>query len=108
MLCDLERSDVMSWRKAFAPLQADHFITGWGGADISPLTKAGVLSMALAPDASRYFDLHHTANDTFDKVDPAQLAQNVAVFVTWSYMAAQADGDFGSRPGAFKNGIQDH
>ena len=34
----------------------------------------------LQQDGSRYFDLHHTNNDTLDKIDPAQLRQNVAVY----------------------------
>ena len=36
-------------------------------------------------DGTRYFDLHHTADDTFDKIDPAQLRQNVAA---WTAMLA--------------------
>ena len=31
----------------------------------------------MAQDGTRYFDLHHTPDDTLDKIDPAQLAQNV-------------------------------
>ena len=42
-----------------------------------------------------------TANDTLDKIDPKELAQNVAVYAAWTYLAAQAEGDFGSAPGAF-------
>jgi hypothetical protein len=52
-------------------------------------------------DGTHYFDWHHTPNDTLDKIDPKELAQNVAVYAVFSYMAAQADGDFGSAPGAF-------
>jgi hypothetical protein len=80
---------VMSWRKVFAPLQADHFITGWGGADISPLTKAGVLSMALAPDTSHYFDLHHSPADTVDKIDPAHIEGNAAAMALMAYLLAE-------------------
>jgi carboxypeptidase Q len=81
---------VMSWRKAFAPLHADHFFTGWGGADISPLTKVGVLSMALAPDGSRYFDLHHSPADTVDKIDPAHIEGNAAAMALMAYILAEA------------------
>ncbi|UXI68832.1 M28 family peptidase [Tahibacter amnicola] len=79
-----------------------------GGPDLSPMHAAGMAAMNLVQDGTRYFDLHHTANDTFDKIDPAQLAQNVAVYAAWAYMAAEADGDFGSRAGAFKNGVEEH
>ena len=50
----------------------------------------------LAQDASKYFDYHHTPDDTLDKIDPAELAQNVAAYVTFAYLAADAEGDFGS------------
>jgi Zn-dependent M28 family amino/carboxypeptidase len=80
---------VMGWRKAFAPVKADHFITGWGGADISPLTKAGVLSMALAPDTSHYFDVHHSPADTVDKIDPAHIEGNAAAMALMAYALAE-------------------
>lgn len=56
-------------------------IKATGGADvraIAALQKPGVID--LGQDATRYFDLHHTPSDTLDKVDPAQLAQNVAAW----------------------------
>jgi Zn-dependent M28 family amino/carboxypeptidase len=51
-----------------------------GGADISPLVKAGVPVIDLQQDGTRYFDLHHTPDDTLDKIDPEQLRQNVAAW----------------------------
>ncbi|MBJ7378528.1 M20/M25/M40 family metallo-hydrolase [Sphingobium sp.] len=51
-----------------------------GGADIAPLVKAGVPVIDLQQDGTRYFDLHHTPDDTLDKVDPVQLQQNVAAW----------------------------
>ncbi|QAU24224.1 peptidase M28 family protein [Dyella sp. M7H15-1] len=74
---------------------------GGGGSDLSQMHRKGMAALTLAQDATYYFDWHHTANDTLDKIDPKQLAQNVAVYAVFSYMAAQADGDFGSAPGAF-------
>jgi Zn-dependent M28 family amino/carboxypeptidase len=87
---EAKEATVMSWRKVFAPLKADHFVTGWGGADISPLTKAGVLSMALAPDTSHYFDLHHSPADTVEKIDPAHIEGNAAAMALMAYMLAEA------------------
>lgn len=52
------------------------------GSDISPMLADGLPGIALNQDGTRYFDLHHTANDTLDKVDPAQLRQNVAAWTT--------------------------
>ncbi|MHA4837205.1 M28 family peptidase [Sphingopyxis sp. MSC1_008] len=51
-----------------------------GGADIGALVQAGVPAIDLAQDGTRYFDIHHTPDDTLDKVDPAQLRQNVTVW----------------------------
>ena len=74
---------------------------GGGGSDLGSMHAKGMAALTLNQDATYYFDWHHTSNDTLDKVDPKDLAQNVAVYAAWSYMAAQADGDFGSAPGAF-------
>ncbi|MBB3763743.1 M28 family peptidase [Sphingomicrobium lutaoense] len=53
-----------------------------GGADIGPIMQKGAPGVSLRQDGSRYFDLHHTANDTLDKLDKEQLAQNVAAWTT--------------------------
>jgi hypothetical protein len=74
---------------------------GGGGSDLSQMHGKGMAALSLTQDGTKYFDWHHTANDTLDKIDPAELAQNVAVYAAFSYMAAQASGDFGSAPGAF-------
>lgn len=74
---------------------------GHGGPDLSPMHARGMAALTLSQDGTHYFDLHHTPNDTLDKIDPEALAQNVAVYAVFSYLAAQADGDFGSAPGAF-------
>ena len=48
------------------------------GTDIGPSVEAGVPAFVLYQDASGYFDIHHTADDTLDKIDQEQLDQNVA------------------------------
>jgi len=66
-----------------------------GGTDIEALAKAGVGIVDLAQDGTRYFDLHHTPDDTLDKVDPVQLNQNVAAWTALLWLAANApDGTF--------------
>jgi hypothetical protein len=74
---------------------------GGGGSDLSQMHAKGMAALSLTQDGTKYFDWHHTPNDTLDKIDPTELAQNVAVYAAFSYMAAQAHGDFGSAPGAF-------
>lgn len=70
----------------------------WGGADLRGLRAHRVPVFDLPQDTTRYFDLHHTANDTFDKVDPDSLAQNVAAYVTAAYVLAEIEGDLGRAP----------
>jgi len=75
---------------------------GGGGSDLSQMHGKGMAALSLTQDGTDYFDYHHNANDTLDKIDPKQLAQNVAVYAAYAYMAADAQGDFGSAPDAFK------
>ncbi len=65
-----------------------------GGVDIGPMGPLGVPFFGLAQDGTRYFDLHHTANDTLDKIDPAQLNQNVAAWAALVWLIADSDVDF--------------
>jgi len=52
-----------------------------GGADINIARDQGAAVIDLQQNGTRYFDLHHTPDDTLDKIDPAQLRQNVAVWM---------------------------
>lgn len=65
-----------------------------GGADISGLMLAGAPFVDFHQDANRYFDLHHSADDTLDKIKPDELAQNVAVWTAFIYTVAHSDIDF--------------
>jgi hypothetical protein len=49
----------------------------------------------LRQDATRYFDIHHTVNDTLLQVDREELDQNVAAYVVAAYLAAEAAVPFG-------------
>lgn len=71
-----------------------------GGPDIIPLTQAGVPTVRLNQNGMDYFDLHHTPDDTLDKIDPDALAQNVAAWVTLVYLAAELDVEFRDQPEA--------
>ncbi|WP_396592756.1 M20/M25/M40 family metallo-hydrolase [Brevundimonas sp. R86498] len=65
-----------------------------GGVDIGPIVQAGVPVFGLKQDGLRYFDLHHTADDTLDKIDPEQLSQNVAAWAGLVSLVANSDVDF--------------
>lgn len=67
-----------------------------GGADIAALVASGVAGIDLQQDGTRYFDLHHTPDDTLDKVDPEQLRQNVAAWTAMLAVVANAPEEIGS------------
>ena len=65
-----------------------------GGPDIGPMSRQGVPTMRWQQEGTDYFDLHHTPDDTFDKIDKDEIQQNVAAFVTMMWMASEADTNF--------------
>jgi len=65
------------------------------GSDIEPLLNAGLPGIGLSQDGTHYFDIHHTPDDTLDKVDPEQLRQNVAA---WTTMLAVLSGGVEPEP----------
>lgn len=66
-----------------------------GGADIRPLRALGVPIIDLQQDMTSYFDVHHTADDTYSQIDPEGLAQAASAFATVAWIAATMNGDFG-------------
>jgi len=61
------------------------------GADIGPIEKAGVPAFAPIQDSRFYFNYHHTAADTLDKIVPKELAENSAVVAVWAYAMANSE-----------------
>ena len=74
------------------PIEATHVRPFGGGEDIAPLTREGVASFSPANVGTHYFDWHHTATDTLDKVDPEDFNRNVAVLAVLSYVLADMPG----------------
>jgi hypothetical protein len=73
--------------------------TAGGGADVEPIIAAqGLGVIDLQQDGTRYFDLHHNAGDTLDKIDKAQLRQNVIAWATVLQEVAQYEGDLKPEP----------
>jgi hypothetical protein len=66
-----------------------------GGPDIGAMIADGQPGITLAQDGTDYFDLHHTPDDTIDKVDPEALRQNVAA---WATMLALLSGGIDTEP----------
>lgn len=65
-----------------------------GGPDMIPLAALGVPAINLMQDGTDYFDLHHTPDDTFDKVNPEHMRQNVAAWTVFTFIAAEWPGSF--------------
>ena len=59
------------------------------GSDISPLLEDGLPGVTLNQDGTHYFDVHHTPDDTLDKIDLGDLRQNVAA---WTAMLGVLSG----------------
>ena len=62
-----------------------------GGPDITPLVERNVATIRLQQNGMDYFDLHHTPDDTLDKIDPTALAQNVAAYAATIYLIADSN-----------------
>jgi len=60
------------------------------GSDVDALARKGVPSFSPIQDSRYYFNYHHTAADTFDKVDPRELAENAAVMTVLAYALADS------------------
>jgi carboxypeptidase Q len=86
-------------KKMFAPIAAILQGSGAGmlslvehcGADIGPMEKAGVPAFSPIQDSRFYFNYHHTAADTLDKIVPKQLAENAAVVAVLAYALANME-----------------
>lgn len=68
---------------------------GGDGADIAPLVRSGVAAVDLNQSGTRYFDYHHTPEDTLERIDPAQLRQNVAAWTAMLAIVANAPEEIG-------------
>ena len=65
------------------------------GSDIGPMIEAGAPGVGLSQDGTYYFDLHHTPDDTLDKIDLGDLRQNVAA---WTAMLGVLSGGIEPEP----------
>jgi len=80
------RERIKSWKPLLEPYGLTDFDQEGGGADIGPLEKQGVPVMEFLPDSQRYFDYHHTQEDTFDKVSKRELELGAASMAALVYL----------------------
>lgn len=70
--------------------------TGFSGADVNPLKPSGTACMGLRVDGRLYFNTHHTAADTVDKVDAKELSECVATVAVAAFVIADLPGRIGA------------
>jgi carboxypeptidase Q len=96
---------LSAWRPLFEPLGELKLRRGGSGADIGPIVEEGVPGLGLMVDSTHYFDYHHTAADTFDKVEPDELREALAAFTLMTWLLAETPEPLprlpaGEKPGA--------
>jgi carboxypeptidase Q len=82
------RADFVEIARLLSGIRADRIAPDGEGTDIGPMMKEGVTGASLDVDGSHYFDIHHTQADTFDKVNPQELAACVAAMAVMAYVVA--------------------
>jgi carboxypeptidase Q len=80
---------VGKWAPLLAPIEVNHLVRGGHGVDIGPLIAKGVPGLGLNVDNQRYFDYHHSDNDTIDKVNERELELGAIAMAIMSYMIAE-------------------
>ncbi len=80
---------IAAWSPFFERIGAERLRRGGSGADISPLVQQGVPGLGLVPEGHRYFDYHHSDNDTIDKVNPRELELGAAAMAIMAYLLSE-------------------
>jgi hypothetical protein len=80
---------LQRWAPVFKFMDANRIELGGGGADIGPLARKGVPLMSLIVDTHRYFDFHHSDNDTYEAVNERELALGAAAMAIFSFIIAE-------------------
>ncbi len=77
---------VEGWKNLFEPYNIHMFNKGGSGADIGPLKDGKIVLAGLRPDSQRYFDHHHSDNDTFEHVNKRELELGAATMASLVYL----------------------
>ena len=77
---------IAGFQKYIEPYGINKIKAGWGGVDIGPLKEINVPLMSYGTDSQRYFDLHHSANDTFDKINLRELQLGCGCITSFIYL----------------------
>ena len=82
------RANMQEIAKLLAGIRADRIAAEGGGSDIGPIVAEGVTGGSFDVDSSRYFEIHHTAADTLDKINPQDVSLCVAAMAVMIYTVA--------------------
>ena len=83
---DKEFKTIKKFETLFIKYGMNNFFIGGSGADIGPLKDSKVILAGLRPDTQRYFDYHHAASDTFDKINKRELELGAAAMTALVYL----------------------
>jgi hypothetical protein len=70
------------WLPLFRPYGITDLRNGNAGTDVTPLLVQGTTVAEMTPDSQRYFDIHHTTEDSLDKVNPRELHLGAAALAS--------------------------
>jgi len=73
----------------FEPLGSSRFFPSYSGADVGPMVAEGVAGLGLNHDTTKYWEIHHTEADTFEKIVREDLNVNVAGMALMVYLLAE-------------------
>lgn len=77
------------WEPLFRSVGLQRLQRGGGGVDIGPLGPQGTILCSLVPDSQRYFDVHHSAKDVIEAVNPRELELGTIALALWAYIVAE-------------------
>jgi len=84
-----KKEKIFRWKNLLLPYGLWNWEGDGDGADISPMTNKGVPGIGLSVDSQRYFELHHAASDTFDKVSRRELELGAASMAALIYLISE-------------------
>jgi len=77
---------ISGWKSLFAPWGIHVFTKGGSGADVGRLKEFNTVLIGYLPDTNRYFDYHHSPNDTFEKVNKREMQLGSAANAALIYL----------------------
>lgn len=88
---DERLNEILALKKYFEPYGITDFKKGGGGVDIGPLGESGTPLSSFVPDMQRYFDFHHSGNDTFEQVNFREFQMGSAAMASFIYLIDKYD-----------------